>query len=386
MNLPAEPLQIEDVVVIGAGLSGMTAAYELGRRGIRARIIAREEQVGSTWRKRHPQLSLNTHRDISHMPGLQYPSGTSAFPKRDVVAEHLAQFARDNALDIEHGVSVEALSRRDGVFHLATSAGPVLCRNVVVATGRDGDPWQPLFKGAENFGGQSIHACDFGDAKQYRGKRVLIVGAGNSGFDIANHLAKVDLADCWFSVRTGSSVLPKRLLGVAVHKFSPWLARLPTPVVDIAISLTERLAFGDLTKLGFPRSSHKAATRLARDHVAIPVDDGAIKAVREGRIKVVGEVVEFTQAGTVLHKNGVVTAPDVIIYATGYGAHHQSLLGKLVIENGHVPSPSGPDIPGLWFIGMTPGLISYFHNAREEAVEMAAAMRSRLDTDARSGR
>jgi cation diffusion facilitator CzcD-associated flavoprotein CzcO len=215
---------------------------------------------------------------------------------------------------------------------------------------------------------------------------VLIVGAGNSGFDIANHLAKVDLADCWFSVRTGSSVLPKRLFGVAVHKFSPWLARLPTSVVDIAISLTERMAFGDLTKLGFPRSSHKAATRLARDHVAIPVDDGAIKALREGRIKVVQEVVEFTQAGTVLHKNGVVTAPEVIIYATGYGAHHQSFLGELANEDGRVLAPGGHDIPGLWFIGMTPGLISYFHNARNEAVAIAAAMRSRLDTDARSGR
>ena len=221
-----------------------------------------------------------------------------------------------------------------------------------------------------------------GDAREYASCSILVIGGGNSGFDILNHLSRVDTGPLWFSVRRGPSILPRRFGRFAVHRLSPVMARLPTVVVDQFIALTQFIAFGKLQLLGFPPSKADAATRLQREHVAIPVDDGTVAAIRKGRVTVVPEVIEFKSHGVVL-ANGSEVRPDIVIAASGYGSMLPSLLGSLPVlgDNGSPPNLKGKvvgDVAGLWFTGMTPTLTSFFMQTRREAVLIANGIASSI--------
>lgn len=369
---------VHDVVVIGAGLAGLTAAYELKQRGIAALVLEKEKAVGLPWARRHPQLTLNTHRTLSSLPGLKYPPGTGAFPGRDAVIAHLRAFRDKHQFEIEYEVDVLCVQKRDDLFLIDTTVGTVRARHLIVATGRDAGPNIPPWKGLESFTGELVHAADFGDAQAYAGKTILVVGGGNSGFDVLNHLSRVDTKQVWFSVRRQPGLLPKRLGRFAVHRLSPLMAMLPSRMVDHLIAWTQRIALGNLSRHGFPPGPADAATRLARDNVAIAVDDGAIAAIRRGHISVVPEILEFA-ASRVMLSDGLSVEPDVVIAAVGYRSGLTSLLPPLAMidreDAAHVGVEAGA-VSNLWFVGMKPSLTSYFHQARREARSIAGSISS----------
>ncbi|WP_192845790.1 NAD(P)/FAD-dependent oxidoreductase [Aureimonas sp. AU22] len=372
-----EPI-FRDVVIIGSGLAGLTAAHTMRQQGIEPLVLERESDLGASWDRRHPQLTLNTHRSLSALPGLSYPAGTGAFPKRSAVIAHLQAFQDRHQFEIRHDAAVSSISRADGRFNVETTVGTILASAVIVATGRDAVPVVPQWKGLETFTGRVLHAADFGDARAYQGRSVLVVGGGNSGFDVLNHLSRIETGPVWLALRNSTSVLPKRMCGFAVHRLSPLMASLPTRFADRLIGWTQRVAFGDLTRHGFPPGRFDAATRLARNQIAIAVDDGAVAAVKRGRIAVVGGVTEFGGA-TVTLSDGTTLAPDIVIVAVGYVSALTSLLGSLgvVDETGrpHLRGGLGETaVPGLWLVGMQPSLTSYFQQAQREAKHAARSI------------
>jgi cation diffusion facilitator CzcD-associated flavoprotein CzcO len=257
-----------------------------------------------------------------------------------------------------------------------TSAGPRLARHVVIATGRDRQPFIPEWKGMKAFAGRVIHSADFGEAKDYAGRQVLVVGAGNSGFDALNHLAGANTAQIWLSARNGPSLLPKRIGQIAVHRFSPIMARLPVRLADAVMAATQRLVFGDLGKFGLPPAPSGGASRLTSDYTAIASDDGAVDAIKAGKIIVVPQVREFTGEGVILD-NGELIQPDIVIAATGYRTGLEIMVGKLgVLDSKGVPLFNGAEsdqkLPGLWFTGMRPSIRGCFANARIQAGAIAA--------------
>jgi cation diffusion facilitator CzcD-associated flavoprotein CzcO len=390
-------VDVHDAVVIGSGLAGLTAAFTLREHGIAPLILEREAEIGESWRKRHPQLTLNTHRDLSTLPGWRYPKGTGAFPKRDAVVRHLQGFAREHAFDIRYAVTARRLVRAADHIRIETDTDAILARHVVIATGRDTDKTLPDWPGLKDFQGRLLHAADLGDVRDYAGRRVLVVGGGNSGFDVLNHLSRVDTAAIWFSVRRGPALLPKRLLRLSVHRLSPLMQRLPVSWVDRLVAATGWMAFGRLSKLGFPPGTSDAATRLVHEQIAIPVDDGAIAAIRRGRVTVV-KPVRTILPDTVVLQDGLEITPDTIIVATGYGQgpspREKKVGGGVPTATGldlsglhlsglelsgldHAVIEAGSDGPGLWFTGMTPSLTSYFLQTRQEAILIARAIRIR---------
>ncbi|MEI9412101.1 NAD(P)/FAD-dependent oxidoreductase [Mesorhizobium salmacidum] len=358
---------VEPAIVIGAGVAGLAVARALMKAGVATAVLEKESRLAEPWRRRHEQLHLNTHRDLSALPGLAYPKGTPAFPHRDVVIRHMNDFHEANRLPVEFGVSAEAIMFAGDHWIVRTSAGSRLARHVVVATGRDREPYTPQWKGMRAFAGRIIHSADFGDARAYAGKKVLVVGAGNSGFDALNHLAGVDTAAVWLSARNGPALLPKRVGKIAVHRLSPLMARLPLRVADAVMAVTQRLVFGDLTKFGMPPAPAGGASRLTSDYTAIAADDGAVDAIKSGRIVVVPAIREFTRDGVIL-ANGSMVAPDIVIAATGYRTGLERMVGDLgVLDEKGVPLFNGgqadPKLPGLWFTGMRPSIRGCFANA-----------------------
>jgi cation diffusion facilitator CzcD-associated flavoprotein CzcO len=372
----------ERVIVIGAGAAGMVAAQALIRAGLKVDILEKEERIAEPWHRRHPRLHLNSYRSLSTLPGAHYPKGTGAFPSKAAVIDHLESFGVSNALPIEFGVEVLDVAREDGLWVVSTNAGPRRARHVVIATGRDRQPYIPEWQGMKDFPGKIAHSADFGPGRDYAGKRVLVVGAGNSGIDVLNYLSRNSTTTLWLSARGGLAVLPKRLAGLPVHLVSPMLARLPLTFADAVVAATQRLAFGDLTKFGFPKARNGGASRLALQNIAIASDDGAIQAIKQGRIIVVPQVREFSARGVVL-ADGRVIDPDVVIAATGYRTGLGSIVGKLgVLDERGLPlfngGESDPSLPGLWFTGMRANIAGCFVSARVLAKAITRRIKSEI--------
>jgi cation diffusion facilitator CzcD-associated flavoprotein CzcO len=371
----------DGVIIIGAGGAGLTTAQALLKAGVPVMVLEKEARLAEPWHRRHKHLHLNTHRDLSTLPGVSFPAGTPAFPQRSAVIRHLNEFRAAHGLPVEFGLAVEEIAFEGDHWLVRTSAGPRLARHVVIATGRDQQPFMPAWKGMTGFAGRIIHSAAFGDANDYSGQKVLVVGAGNSGFDVLNHLARVDTAQMWLSARNGPALLPKRIGQIAVHRFSPILARLPFRLADAVMAVTQRLAFGDLAAYGLPPTPSGGASRLASDYTAIASDDGAVEAIKAGRIIVSPTVREFSRDAVILD-NGVAIQPDIVIAATGYRTGLEAMLGKLgVLDDKGVPlfngAESDPKLPGLWFTGMRPSIRGCFANARIQAEAIAAKIARR---------
>lgn len=365
----------DGVIVIGAGAAGLTAAQALIKAGLPTIVLERENRLAEPWHRRHENLHLNTHRDLSALPGVTFPADTPAFPHRTAVIRHLNMFSAMHQLPVEFGVAVEEVAFDGDHWLVRTSGGPRLARHVVIATGRDREPFVPQWKGMKDFAGRIIHSTDFGAAEDYAGRRVLVVGAGNSGFDALNHLAGANTAQIWLSARHGPALLPKRIGQIAVHRFSPLLARLPLRLADAVMAATQRLVFGDLSKFGLPPALSGGASRLTSDYTAIASDDGAVDAIKAGKIIVVPQIREFTRDGVILD-NGMLIQPDIVIAATGYRTGLETMVGKLgVLDGKGVPLFNGagndPKLPGLWFTGMRPSIRGCFANARIQAKAIA---------------
>jgi len=367
------------VIVIGAGASGLAAADALARRGLPVLVLEMEAHVAGPWRRRHQRLSLNTHRVFSSLPGLAYPPGTPAFPSREQVIAYLERYVEERGLKVEFGFEVVSIEPDGNGWTVGSRDGRQRhAAHVVFATGHDKVPWMPDWPGMAGFTGRLVHAADFGRVEDYAGKRVLVVGAGNSGFDVLNHLSAGKAERIWLSVRQGPSLLPKRVGKVAVHRFAGMMERLPTAVTDLAIAATQRAVLGDIRRLGLPRAPSGGATRLRDEQIAIPVDDGAIAAMRAGRIAIVAPVARFEGDRVVLADGSSLDA-DVVIAATGYRTGLETILDGLRVVDATTGRPKATGAEptgqkGLWFIGMRPGITGHFHSAGREARALAATI------------
>ena len=149
-----------DVVVIGAGPAGLSAALELERVGVRPLLLDQAEHVAASWRGRYDRLHLNTPAAHSHLPGRRFPKDTPTFPTRDRLVEHLEHFSRSDGIDLALGTQVEQITRRDERWLVETSSGEIQARQVVVATGYEGTPSIPAWRGRDEFAGRLLHSCE----------------------------------------------------------------------------------------------------------------------------------------------------------------------------------------------------------------------------------
>lgn len=369
----------ESVVIIGAGFSGLAAAYELKQRGIAAKILDAADRVGSSWRGRHEALCLNTHRKHSSQTGLAMPKSFGPYPSRTDYISYLEEYTDFLGLPIDWNVTSERVDQLpDGTWRVTTTTGDIIAENVVIATGPDKVPFMPDWAGRETFEGELIHAAQFTQAEDYAGKKVLIVGAGNSGFDIGNHLVTADTSG-WMSVRGGAWVTPRYVLGIPAHLFAVWNRNLPMAMQDKTVATLEKLFFGDLRKLGIPKPEHGVVTRqLKVDGVTGAIDDGFIKAVKQGRYELVPEIEAF-EANAVILKGGQKVQPDVVIAATGYRPGLEAMIGHLNVL-GQTGKPDYDDrfanakYPGLWFFGYNTTIYGNQFIRRDEAKTLAACI------------
>lgn len=368
------------VVVIGAGPVGVAMALSLRVRGISALVIERGDGVGAAWRARYDGLHLNTEKHSSHLPGIRYPRHTSMFPSRDEVIRHLETGAE--ALDIRFNTVAERIDRRPVGWRLTTSTGAVDTRNVIVATGHEHTPHLPEWDGAQRFTGQVLHSSEYRNAAPFVGERVLVVGCGSSGMEIANELVTGGAAEVWMATRTPPNILlrtgPAGLPGNAIA--TP-LYHLPTRLADKIARIARLRAIGDLTSFGLPIPDEGPFSRSARLGVAPSiVDKEVVDAIKAGRIEVVSAPASF-DGDAVRLMDDTHVHPDAVICATGYRRGLDGLVGHLGVldERGAPLARSGKAVlEGLRFLGYQPRPSQFGYACRRSrsiARDIAAGLR-----------
>jgi cation diffusion facilitator CzcD-associated flavoprotein CzcO len=371
------------VIVVGAGVAGIASALALKDAGLQPLVLDQADRVASSWRSRYDSLQLNTWRRFSQLPGRSFPKGTPTFPSRDQLIEHIDRHAGEEGLDLRLGTRVERIERDDEDWVVHTSAGELRALQVIVATGLDQAPVVPDWPGRESFEGDLLHSSEYRNPQPFEGKRVLVVGPGSSGMEIAHELAEGGAAKVWLSVRTPPNIVLREGIGpVPGDLLATWLWHLPTPIADRIARFGARMDFGDLSEYGLPEPETGlfAAVRTKGKVPAI-VDGEVIEAIKAGRIEVVAALAALDAGGVEL-ADGARVEPESVICATGYQRALEPVVGHLgVLGERGMPKVIAPEpaAPGLRFAGflVRPGALGYMgKQARRSARAIARELRA----------
>src|SRR6476646_8787315 len=197
-----------------------------------------------------------------------------------------------------------------------TAQGSIAAPIVVVATGIADAPYRPSWPGSESFAGAVIHSSEYRNPAPYEGKRVLVIGFGNSGGEIALDLANADI-DVALAVRGPVQILPRGLLGFPILSWAILYRRLPARFVDTINAPILRLATGSIEKLGLQRAAKGPRQMIEEDGRVPLIDIGTLARIRDGSIRIRGGIDRFTPDGVVF-ANAREEQFDAVILATGF--------------------------------------------------------------------
>ncbi|WFB07866.1 NAD(P)/FAD-dependent oxidoreductase [Streptomyces sp. LX-29] len=368
------------VYVIGAGPGGLATAAALQRRGVRTIVLERTNAVASSWRGHYDELRLHTTRRLSALPGLPIPRAYGRWVSRDDIVRYLEQYAEHHRLDIVTGVAVSRIDRTaDGKGWLlrATGGRELTSRAAVIATGFNHTPRMPKWLGRTAFTGQLLHASEYRNARPYAGMDVLVVGAGNTGTEIAVDLVNGGAARVRLAVRTVPHILRRSTAGWPAQASGIMMRRMPPCVVDRAARTLAKVSIPDLADRGLPRPATGLHSRALQG--AIPVQDiGLVAAVRAGRIEIVPAVDSFETDKVILADDSRIN-PQVVIAATGYERGLDRVVGHLgVLDSRGRPLAHGPRTipaaPGLHFTGYTNPISGMLRELAIDARKIAKAI------------
>ena len=367
------------IVIVGGGAAGLSAAGALKRRGLDSLVLDRNARVGDVWAQRYDRLRLHTvYSSIAHY---SLPRHYPKYPTKDQYVEYLRAYARHFKLDIVAGCAVQRVGPANDSappgWLVASDCGEWRARVVVLATGQYGTPLVPEWPGRAEFAGQLIHSADYRNARPYMGKRVLVIGIGNSGAEIAADLAEQGAAFVAIGIRTQPPIVPRDAFGMPAQRSSFALTRLPPQLADRVASTVARLALGDLTRYGL---QPPAWWPYGGQRVPV-IDVGFAAELKRGRIAARPNIAHFTRTGVVF-ADGRAEDFDAVIAATGYRSGLPQLLDLpgALDEHGYPRFTSGrpTGFPGLYFIGYTHSLLGHLYQANRDSRRLAGLVQAYL--------
>ncbi len=313
-----------DVLVIGAGQAGLAIAYHLRRAALRFLVVDAATELGAAWRDRWDSLTLFTPARYDGLPGRPFPAPADTYPTKDQVADYLQAYAAAYELPVLLGTRVTALRRDGDRFVAQTTQGLLRARQVVVATGPFQAPVVPAVGAGLDGSVTQLHSAAYRNPGEIPAGPVLVVGAGNTGRQIALELAATH--DVTLAVGSRSVQLPQRVLGRDLFR---WLTMLGVITRTGSSPLARRMrARGDLV-IGTPDKNLLAAGVDLRPRVTVATGD------------------TLTFAG---HTS---LRPATVIWATGFRLDHSWIEVPGVVVDGRVVHERGRTrLPGLSFLGL----------------------------------
>ena len=368
------------VVIIGAGPAGLATAACLDHRGVDVLVLEAGPSVGSSWRQHYDRLRLHTVKEQSHLPGLPFGEKLGRYPSRDEVIAYLEAYAArfELAPRARRPRPVRRVRAADRAGSSSESARAVyLARAVVLAAGTNRVPNPERLPEQERFRGTLLHSARYRNGDAFAGQRVLVVGVGNTGAEIALDLAERG-AKPTLAVRTPVNVVPRDFLGMPTQLTSIRTRWAPLRLADGLGRLVSRLAFGDLARYGLARPELGALSSIKQRRRIPLIDVGTIAAVKRGEIAVKPAVARLTEKGAVFADD---SADDfeAAVLATGYRPALEELLDVpgVLDEHGYPRDWRGGGAPpNLFFVGyanVSTGLL------REIAIEAEAVAATLAD-------
>jgi cation diffusion facilitator CzcD-associated flavoprotein CzcO len=343
-----------EVLIVGAGPAGLAVAGCLVQRGLTPLVIEQADAVASSWRNHYERLHLHTVKQLSALPGVPFSDDCPRYVPRQGVVDYLADYAQRHRIEPRLGEEVVAVSATDGGWQVATRSGARhRARKVVLATGANCEPRMPKIAGQAQYRGRVLHSRDYRNAAPFAGQRVLVVGMGNTGAEIALDLVEQGVQAA-LSVRSPVNIVHREVLGRPTQRTSILLAKLPAAWGEALATLLRRLSVGDLSRWGL-QTAAVSPLRQLREHGKTPVIDvGTLARIKRGEIKVHPGIEGFTAKG-LRFVDGSEHAFDAVILATGYAPTWQRLFPGLALPTDRHGAPA--DVvgqgaaAGLFFVG-----------------------------------
>jgi thioredoxin reductase len=314
--------------VVGAGPHGMSALKALLQNGIEADGFEREADVGGNWNfgadnsRVYQSTHLISSKPFTQFPDFPMPDSYPDYPSHRQVKEYFGRYVDHFGLrsrirfsaDVVEAVPVDDGAGWDVTVQDRVSAARTTSRyaGLVVANGHNWHPKQPVFPGQDSFAGEIIHSADYKGADVLRDRRVLVVGAGNTGCDVAVESAQ-NAAHTWHSTRRGYYYSPKYAMGRPGDQVADTLLalRVPLAVRRALIYSTLKVTVGDITKFGLKKPDHK----FFETHPI--VNQQLVYYVGHGDITPVDDIERFEETAVVF-TDGTRAEVDLVIFCTGY--------------------------------------------------------------------
>lgn len=322
-----------DAIVVGGGQAGLAAGYHLKRKGLTFRILDANSELGGSWQHYYDSLTLFSPAQYLSLPEMEYPGPRDYYPSKSEVIQYLQDYATRFQLPVELNSRVFRVIRgENGAFVTQTQQGQTFeSRSVICASGPFHDPYIPEMKGMGEYRGTILHSFHYRNATPFKGKRILVVGAGNSAVQIAAELSKV--ARTTIVTRSPIKFTRQRLLGKDIHF---WLR----------VTGFDTLPLGYWNKVPQPN---------------YVIDAGRYKAaVQSGAPDQRSMFTAFTEEG-VRWANGQTEVVDAVIFATGYRPCYPYLSDLGALRQDGSPLQRGgvsTVVEGLYHVGL-PGQRSF---------------------------
>jgi indole-3-pyruvate monooxygenase len=368
-------MQETETLIVGAGPAGLAVAACLRMAGRPFIQIEAAPQIAAAWRRHYDRLHLHTHRLFSGLPGLAWPSSDGAYPSRAAVVAYLEAYAQKFNLEPRLGEAAVSIRQDGDGWRTETTKGVYRSRHLVVATGYTRKPHQPTWPGLAEFQGQVLHSSAYQNGAPFAGQRVLVVGFGNSGGEIAIDLWERG-AQPSIAVRGPVNITARDLFGIPILLFSLLLSKLPTLVADAISAPLLRLRFGDIRKLGFQKSKYGPFSQIKLEKRIPLIDIGTVKLIREGKLQLRPGIERFTPDG-VRFTDGRVEPFDAVILATGYRPALADFLHvEGVLDAEGTPQVFGTveSVPGLHLCGFFVSPTGMLRAISQQARQIAQAI------------
>lgn len=318
-------MKIYDVIIIGGGQSALASAYFLQRSNLTYVILDDQSQSGGAWLHTWDSLTLFSPAEYSSLPGWMMPKSENKFPLKDEVISYLKAYEERYKIDVHRPVQVNSVHRNTEVFELQTTNGLYQSRTLISATGTWKKPFVPNVPGLDLFEGQQLHSAHYKNADDLKGKKVLVVGNGNSGAQI---LAEVSIGtSAVWAVQNPPEYLPDEVDGRVLF--------------DVASAKYHAMQSGK----EFDASKYN----LGKIVMVPPV----VEARERNALKFKLTFKTLTPTG-VIWPDGTEETFDVVIWCTGfkYATDHLKSL-NIVDENGKIETKEtkSTTIPGLYLVG-----------------------------------
>ena len=356
------------ICVIGAGSSGIASCQVLAARGVPFDCFEQGSGVGGNWRyendngmsSAYRSLHINTSREAMSYATFPMPADYPDYPGHALIARYFDDY-------VDHFGLRDGIRFRTEVTRVEPAAGEGwrvswrderdergsgVYRAVLVANGHHWDPrWpEPMFPGSEEFEGEQIHAHHYREPDVLAGKRVLVLGIGNSATDIAVESSR-NAEATFLAMRRGAYIIPKYLRGVPTDELaSPVITRLPMVLQRALLARVFKVAVGNVTTFGLPEPDHK----LGQAHPTVSSD--LLPRLGHGAITVKPKIERFAGGRTVRFDDSSSEEIDLVVYCTGYKISFPFFDDALIsAPDNRIPlyrRVVSPEHPGLYFIGL----------------------------------